>query len=73
MYRIIAFVILLVFSIGMSYALTPVITEAQVAQNNKEKASLFKNALLLNLLISIVLPKRPKKTLSTIPVTTCPT
>ena len=49
------FIILLVFSIGMSYALTPVITEAQVAQNNKEKASLFKNALLLNLLVSIVL------------------
>ena len=49
------FIILLVFSIGMSYALTPVVTEAHVAQNNKEKASLFKNALLLNLLISLLL------------------
>ncbi len=49
------YVILLVFSIGMSYALTPVITEAAVANNEKEKASLFKNALLLNVLVAITL------------------
>jgi MATE family multidrug resistance protein len=35
------YVILLVFSIGMSYVLTPAITDAHVNQNEKEKASLF--------------------------------
>lgn len=49
------FVILLVFSIGMSYALTPIITEAHVNANEKEKASLFKNALLLNVLVAVIL------------------
>lgn len=49
------FVILLVFSIGMSYVLTPAITEAHVNQNDKEKAALFKNSLFLNVLISSVL------------------
>lgn len=49
------FVILLVFSIGMSYVLTPAITDAHVNRNEKEKASLFKNALFLNFGISILL------------------
>lgn len=49
------FVILLVFSIGMSYALTPITTEAHVNANEKEKASLFKNALLLNVLVAVIL------------------
>lgn len=49
------FVILLVFSIGMSYVLTPAITEAHVNQNDKEKASLFKNSLFINLMVSVVL------------------
>ncbi len=49
------FVILLVFSIGMSYVLTPAITEAHVNHNEKEKASLFKNALFLNFATSILL------------------
>lgn len=49
------FVILLVFSIGMSYVLTPAVTEAHVNQNDKEKAALFKNSLFINVLVSIVL------------------
>lgn len=49
------FVILLVFSIGMSYVLTPVTTEAHVKQNEKEKATLFKNGLLMNMLVAIIL------------------
>lgn len=47
------FVILLVFSIGMSYVLTPAITDAHVNQNEKEKASLFKNSLFINMLVAI--------------------
>jgi multidrug resistance protein, MATE family len=49
------FVVLLVFSIGMSYVLTPAITEMHVKQNEKEKASLFKNGLYLNMLVAILL------------------
>lgn len=49
------FVILLVFSIGMSYVLTPAVTEAHVNQNDKEKAALFKNSLFINVLVSIIL------------------
>ncbi len=49
------FVLLLVFSIGMSYVITPAVTDAHVKQNEKEKAFLFKNALLLNVLVSVVL------------------
>lgn len=49
------FVILLVFSIGMSYVLTPAVTDAHVNQNDKEKAALFKNSLFINVLVSIIL------------------
>lgn len=49
------YVILLVFSIGMSYVLTPAITDAHVNQNEKEKASLFKNSLFINMMTAIVL------------------
>ena len=49
------FVILLVFSIGMSYVLTPAITDAHVNQNEKEKASLFKNSLFINMVVAILL------------------
>ncbi|MCZ8285475.1 MAG: MATE family efflux transporter, partial [Bacteroidia bacterium] len=49
------FVIVLVFSIGMSYVLTPAITEAHVKRNEREKASLFKNALFINFTLSILL------------------
>jgi MATE family multidrug resistance protein len=47
------YVILLVFSIGMSYVLTPAITDAHVNQNEKEKASLFKNSLFINMLVAV--------------------
>lgn len=49
------YVILLVFSIGMSYVLTPAITDAHVNQNEKEKASIFKNSLFINIVIAILL------------------
>lgn len=49
------FVILLVFSIGMSYVLTPAITDAHVNNNDKEKAALFKNSLFINLMVSVIL------------------
>ena len=49
------YVILLVFGIGMSYALTPAITDVHVNTNEKEKASLFKNALLINMLVAVIL------------------
>ncbi len=47
------FVILLVFSIGMSYVLTPAITDAHVNQNEKEKASLLKNSLFINMVVAV--------------------
>lgn len=49
------YVILLVFSIGMSYVLTPVITDAHVNKQENEKASLLKNSLAINLLTSTFL------------------
>jgi len=49
------FVILLVFSIGMSYVLTPAITEANVNRNEAEKASLLKNGLFINVAVSVLL------------------
>lgn len=49
------FVILLVFCIGMSYVLTPSITEAHINRNEQEKASLFKNALFINFTLGILL------------------
>ena len=49
------FVLLLVFSIGMSYGLTPLTTQAQVNNNNEEQARLLKNSFLLNLLVSVFL------------------
>lgn len=49
------FVILLVFSIGMSYVLTPAITDAHVNKNEEEKASLFKNSLFINVIVAALL------------------
>lgn len=49
------FIILLVFSIGMSYVLTPAITDAHVNRNEKEKAALVKNALFINMVVAILL------------------
>ena len=49
------FIILLVFSIGMSYVLTPAITDAHINKNEPEKATLFKNSLIVNLIVAIFL------------------
>lgn len=49
------FVILLVFSIGMSYVLTPAITDAHVKNNDEEKAALLKNSLFINVSMSVLL------------------
>lgn len=49
------YIILLVFSIGMSYVLTPAITDAHINQNEKEKASLFKNSLFINMIVAVLL------------------
>ncbi len=49
------FTLLLVFSIGMSLGLTPLVANANVNKRLNQKASLLKNSLLLNLLISLVL------------------
>lgn len=49
------FIILLVFSIGMSYVLTPAVTDAHVNHNEKEKATLFKNSLFINMVVAILL------------------
>jgi MATE family multidrug resistance protein len=46
------YVLLLVFVMGMSYAATPLVTSAQEKRNLYEKASLFKNALFLNVLVA---------------------
>lgn len=48
------FVLLLVFLIGMSYAATPLVSGANVNDNVKEKASLFKNSLFLNTSVSVL-------------------
>lgn len=39
----------------MSYVLTPAIMDAHVNQNEKEKASLFKNSLFINMMTAVVL------------------
>jgi MATE family multidrug resistance protein len=49
------FTLLLVFSIGMSQGLTPLVAGAHVNNQLNEKASLLKNSLLLNFIISVVL------------------
>jgi multidrug resistance protein, MATE family len=47
------YVLLLVFGIGVSYALTPLITSAQENNDLTKKAALFKNSLYLNVFISV--------------------
>ncbi len=49
------FILLLVFSIGMSFGLTPLTTQATVNGNEKDQASLLKNGFALNLVLSILL------------------
>jgi len=48
------YVLLLVFTVGMSYSSTPLVTEAHYRKNAEEKAGLFKNSLLLNVLVALV-------------------
>lgn len=47
------FVLLLVFCIGMSFASTPLVSPAHINGDTKRKAELFKNALVLNLIVAI--------------------
>lgn len=47
------FVLLLVFCIGMSFASTPLVSSAYIKGDTERKALLFKNALVLNLMVSI--------------------
>lgn len=47
------FSLLLVFTIGVSYASTPLVTKATEEGDGQRSASLFKNALLLNLLVAL--------------------
>ena len=49
------FTLLMVFSIGMSQGLTPLVAEAHVKNQLHQKASLLKNSLCLNFLISLIL------------------
>jgi len=48
------YVLLLVFTIGMSYAATPLVTIAHEENDLLKKAALFKNSLLLNLSVSVI-------------------
>ena len=48
------YILLLVFTIGVSYATTPLVTGAHENNNLLKKASLFKNSLLLNGLVATV-------------------
>lgn len=48
------YVLILVFSIGMSYATTPLVTVAHEERDLLKKASLFKNSLLLNFIVASV-------------------
>lgn len=48
------YVMLLVFTIGMSYATTPLVTAAHEKNNLLKKASLFKNSLFLNLTVASI-------------------
>ena len=49
------FTLLLVFSIGMSQGLTPLVAGAHVNNQLQQKASLFKNSMLLNFIVSMLL------------------
>lgn len=49
------FVLLLVFSIGISYATTPLTSSAHINNNNEEKALLLKNSFYMNFIISLLL------------------
>ena len=48
------YVLLLVFGIGVSYATTPLVTDAHQNNDLLKKASLFKNSLVLNLSVAVI-------------------
>src|SRR3954463_10647804 len=48
------YVLLLVFTIGVSYATTPLVTAAHEKNDLLKKASLFKNSLFLNFSVAVV-------------------
>ncbi|MDP3558294.1 MAG: MATE family efflux transporter [Bacteroidota bacterium] len=48
------YVLLMVFGIGVSYATTPLVTDAHHNNDLLKKASLFKNSLFINLAIAVV-------------------
>ncbi len=48
------YVLLLVFGIGVSYATTPLVTDAHQNNDILKKASLFKNSLFLNFSVAVV-------------------
>jgi MATE family multidrug resistance protein len=48
------FVLLLVFCIGMSFASTPLVSSAHIKGDVERKALLFKNAVVLNLVVSVI-------------------
>lgn len=48
------YILLLVFTIGVSYATTPLVTAANESSDLMKKASLFKNSLFLNGMVAIV-------------------
>ena len=48
------YVLLLVFGIGVSYATTPLVTDAHHNNDLQKKASLFKNSLVLNLSVAVI-------------------
>lgn len=47
------YTLILVFTIGVSYASTPLVTGAHVSNNNEQKAQIFKNSLFLNFGIAL--------------------
>ncbi|MBS1652478.1 MAG: MATE family efflux transporter [Bacteroidetes bacterium] len=48
------YILILVFSIGVSYAITPLVTQANELNESEKKIALFKNALFLNFLVAIL-------------------
>ena len=48
------YVLLLVFGIGVSYAATPLVTDAHHNNDLVKKASLFKNSMVLNFSVAIM-------------------
>lgn len=48
------FILILVFAIGMSFSITPLVTSAHDKNDLNKKASLFKNSLFINMTLSVL-------------------